>query len=84
MPFELCVFLFAFFPLKNVDSSKSISLLSIGGLLSPGVGTAGFAWDSLPCHLPHDRGLQGTRGVGLAKGEGSGQVCPLLVEQAWS
>lgn len=33
MPFELCVFLFAFFPSKNLASSKNISLCSISGRL---------------------------------------------------
>lgn len=35
VPFELCVFLFAFFPLKNLDSSESISWVSTSRLPSP-------------------------------------------------
>lgn len=35
VPFELCPFLFAFFPLKNLDSSESISWVSTSRLPSP-------------------------------------------------
>lgn len=60
MAFELCVFLFAFFPLKNLDSSESISWVSSSRLPSPRGGQWVLPGPRFPATSPR-QGSSGSR-----------------------